>query len=302
MNRLIRLAVLALCLLLLGSSLHAQNAASPNQVTVEKDVVYGKGGTQDMKLDMARPTGKGPFPAVVCIHGGAWTMGDRSDLSRPSGIFGGKSLIELLAKEGYVAATVSYRLAPGAKFPAQIEDCKAAVRFLRKHAEKFAINPEKIGAVGFSAGGHLACLLGVCRREDKLEGNGGCEDCESSVQAVCSFFGPTDLTGPDMTNALVVKSIMEPWLGFNYKDNPEVYRKASPVCYVNKNCPPFLFIHGTRDPIVNLKHSNDLCQKLTDFGISAKVIEIKDAGHGWGGKNAELSLQKMLEFFRETLK
>jgi acetyl esterase/lipase len=301
MNRVWPVAFGCLGLLLVGG-LYAQNTDTPKKLIVEKGIVYGKGGTQDMKLDLARPTGKGPFPAIVCIHGGAWTMGDRADLSRPTGFFGGKSLIEMLAEEGYVAATVSYRLAPAAKFPAQIEDCKAAVRFLRKHAEKYAINPDKIGAVGFSAGGHLACLLGVCRPEDNLEGMGGCEDCESAVQAVCSFFGPTDLTTPDMTNDLVVKSIMEPWLGFNFKDNPEVYRKASPVCYVNKKCPPFLFIHGTRDPVVNLRHSHDLAKKLTELGISAKVIEIKDAGHGWGGKNVELSSQKMLEFFRETLK
>src|SRR5262245_52565746 len=108
-------------------------------IRVERDIVYGKGGREDLRLNLAAPKGKGPFPAVVCIHGGGWFQGQRQDMD---------SMTELLARRGYVAVTVSYRLAPKARFPAQIEDCKAAVRWLRANAAKYKINPDRIGAIG----------------------------------------------------------------------------------------------------------------------------------------------------------
>src|SRR5262249_22409445 len=154
-----------------------------------------------LQLDLAMPKdGDGPFPAVVCIHGGGWRGGSRQDLTRSIPPLGGRSLIEYLAGRGYVAATVSYRLAPKDKFPAQIEDCKAAVRWLRANAKKYKINPERFGAVGFSAGGHLVSLLGTSDKDDALEGNGGNPEQSSRVQAVVNFFGPTDFTTKDWTD------------------------------------------------------------------------------------------------------
>ena len=156
------------------------------EVRVERDLVYGKGGAVDLQLDLATPAqGKGPFPAVVCIHGGGWRGGSRQQLD---------GLIKVLAKRGFVAATVSYRLTDKAAFPAQIEDCKAAVRWLRANAEKYRIRADAVGAVGFSAGAHLASLLGTADKSAELEGQGGNADQSSRVQAVVSFFGPSDFT------------------------------------------------------------------------------------------------------------
>jgi len=120
-------------------------------IQVERDLVFATVAGQELKLDLARPAeGEGPFPAVVCIHGGGWVGGSRSQMTRT---------IEVLAGRGYVAITPDYRLAPRHPFPAQVEDCKAAVRWLRANAGKYRVNPERIGAVGLSAGGHLSCML-----------------------------------------------------------------------------------------------------------------------------------------------
>jgi len=161
-------------------TVHAQNA----KIKTEKNIVYGKGGDVDLELDLAMPAeGKGPFPAVVCVHGGGWKAGNRQSLGQ---------LTEILAKHNFVAVTVTYRFAPKHKFPAQIEDCKASVRWLRAKAEKYNINPDKIGAVGFSAGGHLVSLMGAADEKAGFEGNGGNPKQSSKVHAVVSFFGPTD--------------------------------------------------------------------------------------------------------------
>src|SRR5262249_41722287 len=154
--------------------------------------------------------------------------------------------IEVLAGRGYVAVTVDYRLAPKHKFPAQIHDCKAAVRWLRANAKKYKIDPERIGAVGFSARGHLACFLGTSRKQDKLEGEGGNAEQSSRVQAVVSFFGPTHLSHKNWS-ADVEKNILVPFLGDTVDKNPDVYQKASPITYVSNEAPPFLFFHGDKD-------------------------------------------------------
>src|SRR5262245_21438980 len=128
-------------LVALGSFLAIPSSAEGQEpeITVERDIVYGKGDPLELRLNLARPKGEGPFPAVVCIHGGGWYQGQRTDM---------EFMTELLARRGYVAATVSYRLVPKARFPAQIEDCKAAVRWLRANAAKYRVNPDRIGAIG----------------------------------------------------------------------------------------------------------------------------------------------------------
>src|SRR6516164_2314897 len=162
----------------LAYSLGMASAAKGQQpeIRVERDLVYGKAGRVQLQLNLALPKkGKGPFPAVVCIHGGGWYQGQRQDMD---------PMTELLARRGYVAATVGYRLVPSVRFPAQIEDCKAAVRWLRANARKYHINPDRIGAIGPLAGGHLSCLLGVTDKKDGLEGSGGNPEPSRRVQAV----------------------------------------------------------------------------------------------------------------------
>jgi acetyl esterase/lipase len=259
---------------------------------IERDVTYGKGGDIDLKLDIATPKGKGPFPAVLCLHGGGWQAGKRQDL---------EVLVKLLAERGFVAATASYRFAPKHPFPAQIEDCKAAVRWLRANAAKLQIDPERIGAVGFSAGGHLSCLLGACDAKSGLEGKGGNSDQSSRVQAVVSFFGPTDFTKKNWTPQ-VEQTFLVPFLGGTYEEKTDAYKQSSPIVYVTKDDPPFLFFHGTKDTLVGLDHSEKMTKKLREVGVSADLVIMEGDGHGWGGEKLTKTLDQTARFFQEKLK
>jgi acetyl esterase/lipase len=287
------LPFLAWCLVLAVVPTLAQAEQDKPAGPIYKALVYGKGGDTDLKLDLAMPKdGAGPFPAVVCVHGGGWRNGKRQDLAK---------LIEFLAGKGYVAATVSYRLSDKAKFPAQIEDCKAAVRWLRANAKKYKVNPERIGAVGFSAGGHLVCLLGTSDKKDGLEGKGGNADQSSRVQAVVSFFGPTNFNEKDWSDQ-VEKTFLIPLLGASFKDKPDLYKRVSPINYVTKDDPPFLFFHGTKDTLVGLRHSKELAAKLKKLGITAEVVEMEGDGHGWGGTKLTRTLDQTVAFFDKILK
>jgi acetyl esterase/lipase len=263
------------------------------EVRIERGLVFGKGGDRDLLLDLAVPKDvDGPFPVVLCIHGGGWTRGDRADMQKT---------IETLAGHGYVAVSVDYRLAPKDRFPAALEDCKAAVRWLRANAGQYKIDPDRIAAVGFSAGAHLACMLGVTRKEDGLEGSGGNADQSSAVQAVVSFFGPTDLTREDFGKD-VPRENLQPFLGGTPAEKKDDYRKASPVTYAGKHAPPFLFFHGTSDHIVPIKHSEVLLARLKDAGVSAELVTMENEGHGWDGPALLKSIARMIVFLDQHLK
>jgi acetyl esterase/lipase len=264
-----------------------------DKVRIERDLTYGKGGTVDLKLDLALPAeGKGPFPAVLCLHGGGWRGGSRQQLD---------GLIKLLAQKGFVAATASYRLTDKAPFPAQIQDCKAAVRWLRANAEKYRIRPDKIGAVGFSAGAHLASLLGTADKSADLEGDGGNPEQSSRVQAVVSFFGPSDFTVKTWDKK-VEDYFLVPFFGGSFEEKKDLYRKASPLVYVTRDDPPFLFFHGTKDPLVGIENSEKMVKKLDEVGVSARLVTMTGDGHGWGGEKLAKSLDETARFFTEKLK
>jgi acetyl esterase/lipase len=269
-------------------------AANTPTIHEETDVVFGKGGDTDLKLDLAMPAdGAGPFPAVVCIHAGGWVGGKRQEMSQT---------IRTLAGRGYVAVSPDYRLATAqARFPAQVEDCKAAVRWLRANAAKYKIDPDHIGAVGFAAGGHLACMLAVTDKDDGLDGNGGNADASSRVQAVVSFFGPTDLTAKDWGLEVSARNLI-PLLGGTAEEKPEAYRKASPLTYAGKNAAPLLLFHGAEDKMVPVNQSRRLAEMVEAAGGAAQLVVVEGEGHGFRPEKLLQCLGKMVTFFDERLK
>lgn len=284
------------CCVPLAANERENPAPKPKEQTIRLDsgIVFGKGGTTELKLDLAMPQGEGPFPAILCLHGGGWIGGERQKM---------RGTIEDLARKGYVAISPDYRLAPRDRFPAQIEDCKAAVRWLRANAEKYHVNPERIGVFGFSAGAHLACLLGVTGKDDGLEGDGGNAEQSSAVQAVVSFFGPTDFTQPVWSKEVREQHLV-PFLGGTAEEKADVYRRASPLTYAGKNAPPFLFVHGTADAIVPIQQSEAMAEKLRQADVAARLITVYGEGHGWGWSHEHriVSIAEMMKFFDETLK
>lgn len=280
------LALVAFVLLL------APSRAAP-EITVIRDVAYGTGGDTSLLLDLAMPkTGDGPFPVVVFLHGGGWLEGNRQEMNH---------FIEGVAGLGYVGITVDYRLVPAARFPAQVEDCKAAVRWLRANAAKYRIDPQHVGVVGFSAGGHLASMLGVTDGKDGFEGAGGNPVQSSRVQAVVTFFGLTDFTTRDWPRDLE-KEVIEPFLGGSFAERAETYRRASPINYVTKDAAPFLFFHGSDDKLVPVDQSRRLGEKLKSAGVPAEVNVLEGEGHGFTHTSNQKAMQRMLDFLDARLK
>jgi acetyl esterase/lipase len=278
-------------LLLLAGPLFA--APEPqDEILFEKDVVYGTGAGEELKLNIGRPKElSGATPCVVCIHGGGWAAGNKNDLD---------GRVRELAKRGYVAATVGYRFAPKHVFPAQIEDVKCAVRFLRANADKYQIDKDRIGAVGLSAGAHLSMLLGAMDPEDGLEGEGGNPDQSSKVNAVVAFFGPTDLTSSDWPE--VTGKILLNFLGGSRQEKLELYKKASPITYVNKGDAPMLLLQGTKDVLVPWTQATAMADALTKAGVYGRVDLIAGAGHGWRDPELTRTIDETWAFFDQFLK
>lgn len=264
----------------------------PQGVSYDENVEYGRAGDVSLQMDIARPEkADGLRPCVVVIHGGGWRAGDRHAHT---------DICFHLAQRGYVAATISYRFAPAHIFPAQVEDAKCAVRFLRASSQKYQIDKAKFGAIGASAGAHLSMLLGVMDKDDGLEGDGGSPTESSKVQAVVSFFGPTDLAGEDTPAATY--EYITPFLGGTLKEKPEVHRQASPLTYVSTGDAPILLLTGTKDPLVPHTQAYKMADAMTEKKIAGRVIVYVGAGHGWGGNDLLHSLEESYEFFDQHLK
>jgi acetyl esterase/lipase len=270
------------------------------------DILYAELGGEKLYLDLVRPAGPGPFPLVVCLHGGAWRMGSRKDLSNtvihgfdPDRSFSQGNLLDLLASRGYAAASVSYRLAPKHKFPAQIVDVKTAVRFLRSNASQYHLDPERVAACGFSAGGHLACLLATTPGRKEFQ-SPLYPDASDRVTCVLNFFGPTDIRLYAQTPGVEASSIV-PWLGARFQKNPDVYAFASPIDYCTPETCPILTFHGTADIIVPVIHAERLHDKLTGLGVRSIYVPVAGKGHGWGGKELIDSINRSLQFLESEL-
>ncbi|HLJ97526.1 MAG TPA: alpha/beta hydrolase [Gemmataceae bacterium] len=223
-----------------------ENSPASSALTVVHNIPYREGPSKQWRLDLAMkndPQGK-PRPAIVVIHGGGWLEGDKSSFaSRKSGVPGN---IEDFAELGFVAVTINYRLSDEAPFPAALEDCKCAVRWLRAHAGKYNLDPKRIGAYGNSAGGHLALLLGMVGTHAGLEGDGPHQEYSSLVQAVVSDSGPLDLLQQYRHGAL--RSVVGKFLGGS-PEGPRaaLYLSASPLHHITPQTPPLLLIYGGAD-------------------------------------------------------
>jgi acetyl esterase/lipase len=236
--------------------------------TVERDLVYATVDGVDLELDLFRPESAGPHPAIVFVHGGGWQAGDKANWAEEAQDF---------AEKGYVAISVNYRLAPEHPFPAAVEDTKAAVRWLRAHATELDVDPSRIGAMGGSAGGHLVAMLGVTDGSEGLEGESGDLSLSSRVQAVVDYYGPTDLSqAASLRDPAIVA-----FIGGTCAEKPNLCQQASPVTYVSPDDPPFLIIHGTRDPRVPFQQSVILRDALRDAGVEVEFLALQGAGHGW---------------------
>jgi acetyl esterase/lipase len=244
----------------------------PDNVELRRDVVYGKGGGRDLKLDLFLPkTGTGPRPGIVYIHGGGWSGGNRGAFQRQAA--------HLASKRGYVGACIEYRLSGEAKFPAAVEDAKCAVRWLRANAKTYGVDPNRIAAAGGSAGGHLAAMLGVTDKTAGLEGSGGNPSVSSRVNLVIAFNAPTDLTA--LAGRAQTVNPVSSFLGAMPADKPELYRQASPTTYVDKQAPPFLFLHGTDDRTVPIEQAKLMQRQLREAGVVAELAEYAGAAHGF---------------------
>jgi acetyl esterase/lipase len=278
----------AMLLAVLPSAVRAQE-----EIVLERGIEYSNPDNQHLQLDMARPAkGTGPFPAVVCIHGGGFRAGSRD---------GYLGLIRQLAAKGYVAVTVSYRLAPKYQFPAAVHDVKAAVRFLRANAAKYGIDPNRIGATGGSAGGHLALYLGVTGGVASLEGDGGNAGVSSAVQSVVNVYGPSDFTR-SYGKSVDAAEVLPLFLGGNVEKERKKHLIASPLYWVTPSAPPTLCIHGTVDPYVAYEQSVWIVDKLLAAGCEAELTTISGGGHGFSGENAKLADNALFAWFDKHLK
>jgi len=242
----------------------------PDNVAMLEDVVYGKGGGRDLKLYLFAPKDRKPsHPGIVFVHGGAWRKGSPALYFRQAAY---------MASKGYVCASIEYRLSGEATFPAAAEDAKCAVRWMRANAKKYRIDPDRIAAVGGSAGGHLAAMLGVMSEEDGLEGTGGHAGYSSKVNAVVAFYGVFDFLKLGVKNP---EGAIPAFLGGLPDEVPEVYKQASPITYVDKSDAPFLLLHGTADKLVPIKQSMDMKRALEKVGVRAELYVVEEGGHGF---------------------
>tara|TARA_R110002096_G_scaffold23303_4_gene74240 strand:- start:220 stop:1143 length:924 start_codon:yes stop_codon:yes gene_type:complete len=267
-------------------------AAVPEGVTVKKDIVYATHDGIELGLDLYLPKEKSaqPLPVVMWIHGGGWLNGSKD-----------KCKASFLATRGFAVASIAYRLTDAAQWPGQINDCYAAVRWLREHADDYGLDGNNIGAFGSSAGGHLVALMGTR--------SAGEESTNSRVQAVCDWFGPADLltmppnvVSEERTLEQVSQSNGAKLLGATVRDVPELAKDASALYQISNDDPPFLIMHGSDDPGVPIDQSIRFHQALNEAGVDAEFFIVEGAGHGGPEFGTSEVQDKVADFFARCLK
>ncbi|MGK7944867.1 MAG: alpha/beta hydrolase fold domain-containing protein [Microcystaceae cyanobacterium] len=289
--------------------------ASP-QVNILENIAYKDytldGQPRSLLLDLYLPeySSKQPLPLIIFIHGGGWLEGSKESCP-------GKQV----ARSGYIMACINYRFSSEALFPAQIHDVKTAVRWLRKNALSYNINPDRIGAWGYSAGGHLSALLGTSYGIAELEGENKAK-ISSQIQAVVNWYGPTDFSKvppaftQDITPDLLEKKRNKPWfiytlathrlIGRPISQNPELTQLANPITHLDSSDPPILIMHGEQDQVVPMSHSEILNDALNKNSVPVIFNRYQDRGHSFAGQNGELYdpqlIKEALDFFDQYLK
>jgi acetyl esterase/lipase len=265
----------------------AQNAGLLEKVSIETDVEYAKAGDVSLKLDIYKPKAESsqPRPCIVWIHGGGWQGGNKSS--------GQGLLVPRVAGGNFVGVSVGYRLTNVAAFPAQIHDCKAAIRYVRANAAKLGIDPNKIGVWGSSAGGHLVSLLGTSGDVKEVEGSLGTTGVSSRVACVVDYCGPSDFPNFELTDG--ARGPINKLLGGLPKDTPEIAKQASPITYITKDDPPFLVVHGTNDATVPFDQGLRFSEALKKGGVDAALIRIEGGGHGIGGQEINSRVNAFFE-------
>lgn len=281
-----------ICFTLLCCFAVTPNANAAGKVI--KDVEFAVIQGQSLKLDLYLPDKPKGSGLVVWIHGGGWHKGSKE-----------KCFITWLPQHGYTVASISYRLSSVAKFPAQLHDCKGAVRWLRTNAEKYGYNPKKIFVAGASAGGHLTALMATTSGHKLLEGKvGGNLDRSSSVQGAIDYYGPTDFilrskTQPSRANEK--GSVVYELLGGGAHEKVAAAKLASACYHVSKDDPPLLVFHGTKDRTVLLDQSQAIATAYKKAGLPIKLHIIEGASHGgnsfYSGENAK----RLLEFLKSRI-
>ncbi len=263
----------------------------------QKNLTYAETANGPQTLDLYRPaSAKGPAPLIIWIHGGGWKNGSKENCLPVRLGF---------TERGYAVASLNYRLTGEAAFPAQIEDCKAAVRWLRVHAKEYGLDADHFGAWGSSAGGHLVALLGTSGDVAGFD-TGENLNVSSRVQAVCDYYGPSDFmtmgTVPGFERHAGAGSPESALLGGPASEKPETAKAASPVSHVTPDDPPFLIVHGDTDRTVPPDQSRRMDAALRKAGVKSELIFLPGSGHGGPAFSAPETVHRVAAFFDRHLK
>ena len=257
--------------------------AAEHAFDMRENIVYTRPGNTKVMLDAFVPKQDGPYPAIIVIHGGAWRAGNRKNLRRYA---------TSLTKMGFVCFAIDYRLAPKHKFPAQIDDCRAAVLWVRANAKEYKVNPKKIGAIGYSAGGHLVSLLATTG-EAPSDQNG---NADTRIQAAAAGGAPTDFRSFPKDNGKWAGY----WMGGDLSAVPEKFHAASSAVFADKNDAPTFFYNGTFDKTVPLAWTMPCYSALKKAGVRTEMYTIEGAGHGQAIGDAN-ALKKAYAFLKSEL-
>jgi len=270
-----------------------------DRIEIKNDIPYAdtENPRQSLNLILPKSRKKKILPALIYIHGGGWKNGNKDQ--------GVARLLPYVESGEYVGISVGYRLSGEVRWPAQIHDCKAAVRWVRGNAKKYGINPERIGVFGNSAGGHLVAILGTSGNVKELEGSlGNYKTMESSVHCVGNFFGPSALLEmskfPSRIDHDAANSPESQLIGGELQKNKKKAIKASPINYVTKDDCPFIHVHGTNDQLVPYNQSVIFHKKLLENGCDSTLITVKGGGHG-GFRNDTIQMITEKFFAKQLL-